>query len=92
MNSKKSVKSVKDTRSKQSIVESSKSTLQKFMRIASESSRKSSVISPSKSSVISPKEATVRKNFGISLEEYEKLANSNPQKLFELNEKMLLKK
>lgn len=40
----------------------------------------------------SDKEARVKKNFGLSLAEYEHLANTNPAKLFELNERILLKK
>lgn len=95
MNSKKSNKSVKGGKDPRSIVESSKAAAE-FLRLAAANAKKSSS-PPMKTSVISKsseeirKEATVRKNFGISVEEYNKLAYTDVDKLFELNAKMLRK-
>jgi hypothetical protein len=87
MNSKKSVKGGP------SIVQSSKAAAE-FMRLATVNAKKSSA-PPRKTSAISKtsaeikKEDTIRKNFGISVQEYEKLSYTNVDKLFELNAKML---
>jgi hypothetical protein len=88
------MKNVKDTRSTKSIVEAAKSS-KLFMKLASQSP-KSPEVSP-KSPEVSPngfklRESTIKKNFGITVEEYKKLADSNVEKLFELNAKMMLKK
>jgi hypothetical protein len=95
------MKNIKDTRSTKSIVEAAKSS-KLFMKLATQSrkspevSRKSPEVSR-KSSATSPespkiRESTIKKNFGITVEEYKKLADSNIEKLFELNAKMMLKK
>jgi hypothetical protein len=59
-------------------------------RKSPEVSRKSPEVSPSVGLKI--RESTIKKNFGITVEEYKKLADSNIEKLFELNAKMMLKK